>query len=239
MRLGRSNSRDLLRLVADQANELTTGDVRRVLRNPFATAEVIEALLGARRLLASYDVRSAISRHRRTPEAVALRFIPGLFWRDLLEISADLRISPAVRRVSEKYLVQRLARLSTGEKMAIARRATPGALASLRQDPSPLVIKALLENPRLTEPVLLPMVASEATLPRILDLVASQPRWGTRYEIRVALSRNTRSPFRVIFEILPTLRRQDLQVVAGQETHSSIVRHRARELLLESARRLD
>ncbi len=52
-RLGRSNPKELLRLVADQTDALTIGDVRRVLRNPFATAEVIEALLGARRLLDS------------------------------------------------------------------------------------------------------------------------------------------------------------------------------------------
>ena len=64
-----------------------------------------------------------------------------------------------------------------------------------------------------------------------LDLVARTPRWGTRYEIRVALSRNTRSPFRVIFDVLPTLRRQDLAIVAHREEHSSIVRARARELL--------
>ncbi len=210
---------------------MTVGEVRRVLRNPYATADVIEALLGARRLLAGYEVRSAIARHRRTPEAVALRFIPGLFWRDLLEISVDVRISSAVRQVAEKYLIQRLGRLTTGERVAIARRATPGVLAHLRQDPSRYVIKALLENPRLTEPVLLPMVADEATLPRILDMVASAPRWGPRYEVRVALSRNPRAPFRVIFEVLPTLRRRDLHAVANQEAHSSVVRHRAQELL--------
>lgn len=233
-RLGRANTRDLLVLVTDLGDSLTTGDARRVLRNPYVTAEVIEALLGARRLLASYDLRSAIARHRRTPESVALRFISGLFWRDLLEIAVDVRISPAVRRVAEKYLVRRLGRLATGEKIAIARRATAEVLAHLRQDPSVLVIKALLENPRLTEPTLLPMVASETTLPRVLDLVASNPRWGTRYDVRVALSRNPSAPFRAIFDILPRLRQRDLRVVAEREEHSSIVRHRARELL-ESA----
>lgn len=230
-RLGRANSRELLRLLAEAAATLNTGDARRVLRNPFATAEVIEELTANRRLLASYDVRSAIARHRRAPESLALRFISGLFWRDLLEIAVDMRISPAVRQVAEQYLIRRLGRLTTGEKIAVARRATPAVLAHLRADPNLQVIKALLDNPRLTEPTLLPMVASETTLPRVLDLVARAPRWGTRYDIRVALSRNTRSPFRVIFDILPTLRRQDLLVVAHLKDHSSIVRHRAHELL--------
>ena len=165
---------------------------------------------------------------------MALRFVSGLFWRDLLEITVDVRISPAVRRVAEKYLVRRLGRLTVGEKMAIARRAASGVLAHLRQDPSLHVIKALLQNPRLTEVVLLPMVASESTLPRVLDLVAAEPRWGTRYEVRLALSRNTRSPFRVILEILPMLRRKDLVMVASQESHSWVIRRRAEELLAET-----
>ena len=232
-RLSRANSKQLLELIAE-ARELTPRQVYRVLRNPFVTAEAIEALLGVRGLLSSYQVRSAIARHRRTPETAALRFVSGLYWRDLLEITVDVRISPAVRRVAEKYLVRRLGRLTVGEKMAIARRAAPGVLSHLRTDPSLLVIKALLQNPRLTEAVLLPMVASEKTLPRILDLVASNPRWGTRYEIRLALSRNTRSPFRVILDILPRLRRQDLLTVARQESHSGVIRRRADELLAET-----
>ncbi len=232
-RVGGANAKQLVELIGG-ARELTPRQVYRVLRNPFVTAEAIEALLGVRGLLASYQVRSAIARHRRTPETVALRFISGLFWRDLLEISVDMRLSPAVRRVAEKYLVRRLGRLTAGEKMAVARRAAHVVLAHLRQDPSLHVVKALLQNPRLIEAVLLPMIASESTLPRILDLVASNPRWGLRYEVRLALSRNTRSPFRVILDILPNLRRCDLEAVANQESHSSVVKRRADELLAES-----
>ncbi|MCP3956223.1 MAG: hypothetical protein GY719_00025 [bacterium] len=227
----RASARELLELLAARRQDLTIGEARRVLRNPFTTSEVIEGLLGARRLLASYELRSAIARHRRTPEAAAMRFIGGLYWRDLLEITVDVRISPAVRRVAEKYLVQRLKRLTVGEKVTLARRATREVLAHLRTDPSLRVIAALLENPRLTESALLPLVASESTLSRVLDLVASNPRWGRLYEIRLALSRNTLSPFRVILSILPTLRLSDLRTVALQEAHSSVVRHRADELL--------
>lgn len=230
-RLSRASSRQLLELIAEQTHDLTVREVYRVLRNPFVTAEAIEALIAVRRLLTSYEVRSAIARHRRTPETVALRFVSGLYWRDLLEISVDVRISPAVRQVAEKYLIRRLGRLSVGEKTTIARRAAAGILVRLRKDPSLQVIKALLQNPRLTELVLLPLVSSEQTLPRVLDLVASEPRWAARYEIRLALCRNTRSPFRVIFQILPTLHRQDLLAVANQDAHSSVVRSRAREIL--------
>lgn len=230
-RLQRANSQQLLELIAESGDRLRVGEALLILRNAFVTAEAIEALLVAHRLLASYRVRSAIARHRRTPEAVALRFISGLFWRDLLEITLDVRIRPAVRRVAEKYLVERLRRLAVGEKVAVARRAPGGVLEHLLKDPSLLVIKALLANPRLTEPVLMPMLLDEKARPRVLDLVARDPRWGTRYEVRLALGRNPQSPFRAIFEILPFLRSEDLTIVAEQDSHSWVVRHRAREVL--------
>ncbi len=230
-RLRRAGSKELVRLVSEEARALTVGDVIAVLRSPFVTAEVIDELSLLRSLLANYEVRCAIARHRRTPEIVALRFVSGLFWRDLLEITVDMRIRSAVRTVAEKYLLQRLERLTTGERVTLARRATSSVLAQLRHDPNLKVIKALLHNARLTEPVVLPLAASESALPRVLDLIASNPKWGSRYEIKVALSRNTRSPFRAVFEILPTLRRQDLVDVANHEPHSWVVRHRARELL--------
>ena len=234
-RLGGASSRELLELVVEHANTLDVGEVRRVLRNPFVTAEVIDALLECRKLVGAYELRSAIARHRRTPETTALRFISGLFWRDLLDISADMRISPAVRRVAERYLVRRLVRLTVGERIAIARRAPASVLEPLAKDPSLPVIKALLGNPRLTEPGLLLLVANEAALPRVLELVAADPRWAPRYEIRVALCRNPRSPFKVIFELLPGLRRSELLAVSELEAHSWVVRFRARELLEDSA----
>ena len=230
-RLRRATSRQLLELIPDHAREMTVREVRQVLLNPYVTPQAIEELVAIRRLLSAYEVRSAIARHHRTPQTAALRFVSGLFWRDLVDIAADLRIAPAVRRVAEKYLVRRLGRLAVGEKMAVARRATPAVLVELRHDPSAFVIKALLENPRLTEEAILPLAASVKARPRILELVARNERWGPRYDVRVALSRNPQAPSGVLVEILPHLRREDLLAVAGLEAHSWIVRHRARELV--------
>ncbi|MEE8523192.1 MAG: hypothetical protein V3T72_04615 [Thermoanaerobaculia bacterium] len=206
---------------------------RQVLLNPYVTAPVIEELVCNRRLMTKYEMRSAVARHRRTPQTAALRFISGLFWRDLLDIAADMRITPAVRRVAEKYLARRLERLTVGERTAVARRATPAVILQLRRDRHLHVFKALLDNPRLTEDSLLPAVSDQRAPPRILDLVAKNPRWGARYAIRRSLCRNPQSPFQVIFEMLPRLRRKHLFEIAELEEHSWIVRHRARELIAE------
>lgn len=174
-----------------------------------------------------------LARNSRTPEAVAMRLLPGLFWRDLLEITLDVRVSPGVRAAAEGHLVKRLPRLAVGEKITIARRAGHGALAVLRHDPSLRVLAALLENPRLIEAVLLPLVTSEAASPQQLALVAGNPRWGSGYEIRRALARNPQTLSSTALTLLPTLRRSDLETIAVSERLSWLVRHQARELLGE------
>lgn len=230
-RLRRASTNRLLELVTVHARELGVREVRQILLNPYVTAAIIDELLCHRKLLASYEVRSAVARHRRTPQTAAMRFISGLYWNDLLAIATDMRLAPAVRRLAEKYLLLRLDRLTAGEKITIAHRATPAVIEKLRRDRDRRVFQALLENPRLSEAALLPVASDDGTPPRILDLIARHLRWGPRYAIRVALSRNPRTPFRAIFELLPALRRQDLSAVVELEAHSSVVRHRAREIL--------
>lgn len=233
-RLRRAGGKELMRLVSDHLRDFTLREVRQVLLNPHATSEVVEELLGARHLLSSYEMRAAVARHRKTPEQAAMRFIAGLYWRDLAEITLDVHIHPSVRRVAEKYLVQRLTRLTVGEKVSLARRSSGAVVAHLRHDPSLRVVDALLENPRLTEELLVPL-ATKSRSPRILDLLARHPRWGRRFEIRVALAKNGATPFRAALAILPILAREELAEIAGDEEQSSVVRNRARELLEELA----
>lgn len=232
-RLRQANSVELVRLVEEHGLELGLAEVRQILLNPYATGQLLDTLLGFRHLASRNEIKSALCRDRRTPQTTALRFVSGLFWRDLMEIARDRRISAAVRRVAERYLVQRLPRLATGERIALARRATPMVLMELRRDPNPRVIRAVLDSPLLDEEIVLVLVSDVRAHPRILQLVADTPRWGTRYEVRLGLARNPKTPFRILFAILEVLRVEDLEMVAEIEEHSSIVRERARERLAE------
>lgn len=237
-RLRHAGASELRRLTAEHLRALTMREVHQILMSPHVTAEVIEELLLARHLLSGYALRRAIARHPRTPETAALRFLPGLFWQDLVEIGLDVRLRPAVRRSAEKYLVQRLPGLAVGEKISLARRASAAVIPELRKDPSLRVIAALLENPRLTEQLLVPL-AARAKSPRVLELVAQSPRWGRRYEIRAALAKNAAAPFRAVLAILPTLHRDDVAAVAADERQSTVVRNRAAELLADFAGSID
>jgi hypothetical protein len=232
-RLREAGADELLQLIRERGESLTPDAVRHALRNPFLSREVIEELASHPRLLSFYEVRKEIAASPRTPETLALRFVPGLYWRDLMNLGLDMRVHPRVRRAADVYVAERLPRLAVGEKVSIARRASGTVLASLRHDPSPTVVAALLDNPRLTEGLLLPLAQSDGARPQILQQIAADRRWGARYGLRVALAKNPQTPAPTAVRLLSSLRKSDLQAIAALPTVAEPVRRRARLLLGE------
>ena len=216
----------------DSLATLDAGAACQALRNPFANAELIELLLTqAPALLRSYDFRRDAAMHPRTPEFHALRLVPGLFWADLVRLGLDVRVRPVVRRAADQRLAERLTGLAVGERVAVARQASPAVLGVLRFDPTPRVIAALLENPRASEGLLMPLLASEDAQPPVLALIAANQRFGARHAVRAALARNPRTPVATALGLLPGLRKPELETVANASRLSETVRRRARLLL--------
>jgi len=159
--------------------------------------------------------------------------ISGLFWQDLVRVGLDTRIRPLVRRAADQRLGDRLSELAIGEKVVIARSASVSVVQRLRHDPNPRVIAAMLENPRLTESALLPLASSDTAIPAVLEVLARDQRFGARYTLRQALSRNPRLPVQAALANLVGLRKVELAAVASDPRLASQVRQRARLLLGE------
>lgn len=233
-RLREAGSEELPELVREHLAELEPPGVRQVLHNPFCTREIVELLGEQPRLVSFYEVRRDLALHPRAPETLALRFVPGLWWRDLMTLGLDTRIRPRVRRAADQYLAARLPQLALGEKINLARRAAVGVLAELRHDPNPAVISALLENPRLTEDILAPVVHRAATPGPVLATIAADRRWSPRPGLQTALARNPNTPRAVALRLLGLLRKPELRSVAADVRAPEAVRLRARVLLGET-----
>jgi len=231
--LREAGAEELLALVRQRAPELSPAAVQQALRNPYVTGEVIDEIAGQERLLVFYAVRRDLARCRATPEMLALRLVGGLYWADLMAIGLDTRLHPRLRRAADQHLLARLPRLAVGEKISLARRAAPTILAQLRHDPTPRVIAALLDNPRLTEGSLAPLVHGETTPTPVLELIAGDRRWGARYPLRLALARNPATPLGAALRLLPALHKADLRSLAGDPRLAEPLRRRARLLLGE------
>lgn len=229
-RLRDASAEELAALISDRLEEIDARAARQAFRNPFLSGSLIEALATAPALSAAYEVRREVVFHPRAPRLLALRLVPGLYWADLVRVGTDPRLHPLVRRAADQRLIERLPGMASGEKMAVARSASTAVIAAIRLDPTPRVTGALLENPRLTEGLLMPLAASDRASPPVLARLAADPRWGVRPGIRYALCRNPATPLAAAFALLPMLAKRELEAVAHDPRLAPPLRRRA-ELL--------
>jgi hypothetical protein len=225
-------------LDAVRGGELGEGELLEVLRNPFCTVEVAEAVAGARDLLGSTAVRERLSAFRGLPLPRAIDLIATLPWPSLVAVAQSPSSPPMVRRQAEKKLLSLLPRMTLGEKVAIARKVHRPLLRSVTALADVQVLVALLDNPRLTEDDILVILNTIEVPAEFCSTLARHHRWGGYYGIRLALAECPRTPLPVALSALVQLRTVDLEQVARRQRVAEPVRVAALALKVQESKGL-
>lgn len=186
------------------------GDFLRLLARPDLPPDLLEEILSNRNARKFHTVRRALAEHPRTPRHAALMLVTTLYWRDLARISADARVHPEVRRAADRDLARRLPEMALSERVDLARCAGRGTILSLRFDPDPRVLAAVLNNRFATEPDIVQVAARPQTPPAALEAIAAHPRWSLRPLLRSTLLRNPSLPLPVALSLLSQASTADL-----------------------------
>ena len=177
-------------------------------------SSVIQELASLRPILSSYAVKRALAKHAGTPVRIALGQLKFLYLFDLVSVSLQPGVPSEVKRASEELILAQVPKLAVGQRITLARRGSARLAASLLKGENIHLIQAVLDNPYLTEAVLLPVLNRSDCAPKIVEAIASHPRWGLRYDIRLALLRNPSLPLARVLAILPELKPQDAQAMS-------------------------
>jgi hypothetical protein len=106
-------------------------------------------------------------------------------------------------------------------------------IASYLHDPSPKVIRTLLQNRHLSEEDLT-IIAKRKNLPSdILEMIFKDKRWSESYPVRLALARNPRSPLSVSLTIARYLRIFDLEEITRSHFIPLVFRHKVEMIINE------
>lgn len=157
--------------------------------------------------------------------------------RALLPLERLLRFTrgaPAAEQAEERKvaLTSRGGRVLTlGERRALARRPSRSAFDGLLRDPHPMVIRNLLQNPRLTEDDVVRVATRRPAYPDVIAEIARHPVWSARPRVRLSIALNPGSPPEVTIPFLRLLMRGELAEVAESSHLPALVRAAARELL--------
>ena len=215
---------DLASFVKENLPQLLEDEVLAVLDNRYVTAAILQAIAQNQRLTSFYSVRVRLVEHKQTPQAHAVKLIHYLYWVDLVRVSVDVKVPATVRRAIDTLLLARVDKLTTGEKIASAKRCSPALIKIFLFDPDPKVFSALLLNQRVHEDDLLLLASSDRVSVEQLRLLAADHKWSYRYAIRKALVLNPITPRSIAASQLRFLTARDLREIHSNPHTSTYLR---------------
>jgi hypothetical protein len=141
----------------------------------------------------------------------------------------SVRVPPPEERPVPDYGGGR--ELSLGERKSLARRPDRRAFERLRLDPHPLVIRQLVNNPKMVEEDAIRIATLRPARSDALHELSRCHRWMSRTRVRMAIIQNPGTPPDLSIPLLSLCNREELiGILKGTDT-SLVLRGTAQELL--------
>jgi hypothetical protein len=199
-----SNSDDVLNAaVADPS--LTLDLALALLKRRDLPSHVVEQLGRNSGLMKSCKLKLAMVAHPRTPRHLSLPMVRHLFTFDLMKVALTPGAPADIRIAADEALANRLEKISTGERLSLAHRASERIARALLLDSETRIVRAALENPRLTEGSIIKALMRRNASSAFVEAVCRHSKWSPRREIRVALLRNEKTPMARALEFARSL----------------------------------
>ena len=122
--------------------------------------------------------------------------------------------------------------LSLGERKSLARRPNRASMEKLCLDPHPLVIRQLLENPKMVEDDAIRIATIRPARREAICELSRSHRWMSRPRVRMAILLNPGSPPEVTMPLVALCNREELLDLLKSTETSIVLRATARELLV-------
>jgi hypothetical protein len=156
--------------------------------------QAIELLSKNAAIMKSRKVLMAVVAHPRTPTHVSLPIARSLHTFELMQLALNPAAAPAIKISAEEAILTRLGTLASGERLTLAKRASGRLASALLGDPEERVVRAALENPRMTEAGVMQALMRPNPPTQLVQVACRHPKWSLRRDIRIALLRNRDIP---------------------------------------------
>jgi hypothetical protein len=179
---------------AAKSEELTEDLALALLKRTDLTATALELLAKNAAVMKHRRVLVGIVSHAKTARQVSLPMARRLYTFELMRIVLLPAVPADLKLAIEQTIVSRLETVSAGERLALAKQGSTRTAAALLFDGEARVMKAALDNPRLTEVFVVRAVMREGASASVIQAVCGHSRWSLRREVQMALLRNEHTP---------------------------------------------
>lgn len=208
--------------------------VSQLLERLDLSAKVLTAVAEKGGWIAKEGIRLRLARHPHTPRRISLTLLRQLYLGDLVRVSLLPSAPAEIRRVAEEIIIARIPHLPVGEKLTLARRGPARVAGALLAGGHAQIVKLAVANTFLTESQVLKVLAKPGVPERVVAAISQHAKWSRQYNVRLALSRNPKTPIPIVLGILPDLTLGDLKEIAALE---SLAPHLRKYIRQEQAKR--
>lgn len=103
-------------------------------------------------------------------------------------------VAADVKRAAEEVLIGRMGSVTSGERFTLAKQASGRVAAALLLDKEERILRAALDNARMTEMYVAKALKGEAGTELLAPAVARHQKWSYRLEVKAALLANRNTP---------------------------------------------
>jgi hypothetical protein len=146
----------------------------------------------------------------------------------ILAKTAKAKKTPEERSLT---LLQRMQKLSFGEKRLLALRGGKEVRSILLKDPNKEIVYAVLGNPKITETEVEIVAKSRSTPEEVIRKITKKREWMKNYPIVLAIVSNPKTPAGNAVPLISELKTKDLVVLEKSKNVSEAVRAASRRLL--------
>lgn len=147
------------------------------------------------------------------------------------ELLVDPDPLPPPGPVNKSLWAQILA-MTVGQRIKLALKGNRDARMILVRDTNRLIQRFVLQNPRITDDEIV-MIAKNRNLDaEILRIIGAHKTWPRKYQVRLALITNPKTPIATALHFLSSLMERDIRFLAKSKNVSATVVSQARRLLM-------
>ena len=171
----------------------------------------------------SYPQRLAALKNPKTPVHLSLQHLNFLYLFDLVSLCLQPRIPQELKQAAEERIVAQIPKMPIGQRITLARRGPPRIVAQLLSGENLQIILAGLDNPYLTENILLQ--ALNRASQKVVESIATHKKWSSRYDIRLALLRHPHLSMAHALKFLPDIKSTDLKELVHDSRVNTFIRN--------------
>ncbi len=209
-------SEEVIRILLDDPSD--TAVFTEVLESNMQRPEILRLL---------YD-------HPHTPaeissEAASLLSLPAKITTDAVDAVTEEK--KEVKLQKKESILQRIQRLSVGQRIQLALKGGKDIRNVLIRDPNREVVIKVLENPKITENEVEMIARNPSSPDDALRYIFKKKDWIRKYNIVLSLASNPKTPIGISMPLITRLRMHDLVILEKNKNIPEAVRNAVKRYL--------